>query len=137
MGVESELDHQVFHDALKRGDVAAISRQLIDHQFLLIHLADEADSSEETEILGALTAQFEDRDYLVAFSSQERASEFVEKRSDLFADESEVGGFWVDGRTMLDYLDDELGLLMNPDGVGHQRLSPKWITKILNELNLE
>lgn len=134
MGVESELNHRTFQEAMDRQDPGSVTRQLIEHQFLLIHLADGSDTE---EILGALTAEFEGDDYLVAFSSQTEASRFVEQRSDLFDEDSEVGGFWVDGQTMLDYLDDELGVLINPDGANQRRLGIDWVRQILDELNLE
>ncbi|TWU10974.1 SseB family protein [Allorhodopirellula heiligendammensis] len=138
MGVESELNGRSFQDAISRHDIASITRQLIESQFVLIHLGDEgSDSSEPEDVLGALTASRGERDYLVAFSSQKHASRFVELRSDLFESESEVGGFWVDGRTMLDYLDDELGILLNPDGDGHRQLETDLIREILDELNLQ
>ncbi len=134
MGVESELNGRSFQDAVARHDIASITRQLVESQFVLIHLGDE---SESDEALGALTASSGDHDYLVAFSSQKHASQFVEARSDLFESESEVGGFWVDGRTMLDYLDDELGILLNPDGDGHRQIEIDLIREILDELNLQ
>ncbi|TWT97489.1 SseB family protein [Neorhodopirellula pilleata] len=136
MGVESEFNHRAFHDAVEQNDIAKLTRQIVGHQFLLIHLADESDQANNDEILGALTAEYQGMDYLVAFSNQEHASEFVERRTDLFDGESEVGGFWVDGQTMLDYLDDELGLLINPDSDQQRHLDNDWIGKILDELNL-
>ncbi|TWT73040.1 SseB family protein [Allorhodopirellula solitaria] len=134
MGVESELNGRSFQDAISRHDIASVTRQLIESQFVLIHLGDETESE---EVLGALTASSGGRDYLVVFSSQDHASQFVETRSDLFESESEVGGFWVDGRTMLDYLDDELGILLNPDGKGHRQVETDLIREILDELNLQ
>lgn len=134
MGVESELNGRSFQDAISRHDIASITRQLVESQFVLIHLDDESASD---EVLGALTATRSDRDYLVAFSNQKHASRFVETRSDLFESETEVGGFWVDGRTMLDYLDDELGILLNPDADGHRQLDADLIREILDELNLQ
>jgi len=134
MGAESELNGQSFREAILRHDVASITRQLVESHFVLIHLAEE---SEADEVLGALTACSEGRDYLVVFSSQAQASQFVESRTDLFEEESEVSGFWVDGRTMLDYLDDELGILLNPDGEGHRQLGTDLVREILDELGLE
>lgn len=134
MDVESELNHQTFQDAIDRNDLASVARQIVRHQFLLIHLADD---SESDEVLGALTAEFQGEDYLVAFSSQENAGRFVEKRSDLFHADSEVSGFWVDGQMMLDYLDEELGLLIDPDSASQQQLGLEWISQILEELNLQ
>lgn len=134
MGVESELNGRSFQDAIARHDITSVTRQLVESEFVLIHLDDR---SESDEALGALTASSGGRDYLVAFSSQKHASQFVETRSDLFESESEVGGFWVDGRTMLDYLDDELGILLNPDGDGHRQIDIDLIREILDELNLQ
>lgn len=136
MGVESEFNHRAFGDAVQRKDVAQLTRQIIDHRFLLIHLDDESGDPVDDEILGALTAEYQGLDYLVAFSSQVCASEFVDRRSDLFDSETEVSGFWVDGSTMLDYLDDELGLLIDPDSDQQRHLDNDWIGKILEELNL-
>ncbi|MCM2373071.1 SseB family protein [Aporhodopirellula aestuarii] len=134
MGAESELNGQSFREAILRHDVASITQQLVESQFVLIHLAEEAESD---DVLGALTATSGGRDYLVAFSSQKHASRFVESRSDLFEEESEVSGFWVDGRTLLDYLDDELGILLNPDGEGHRQIEVDLVREILDELGLE
>lgn len=134
MGVESELNGRSFQDAIARHDIPSVTRQLVESQFVLIHFDDQSESG---EALGALTASSRGRDYLVAFSSQKHASQFVETRSDLFESESEVGGFWVDGRTMLDYLDDELGILLNPDGEGHRQIDIDLIREILDELNLQ
>jgi len=142
MGVESELNCQILREAISQHDIAAITRLITESQFVLIHLADDppGNGGEKTaaeELLGALIASDEGSDYLVAFSNQKNASRFVELRSDLFENDSEVSGFWVDGRTMLDYLDDELGILLNPDGEGHRQIEPALVQEILDELGLE
>ncbi len=140
MSIDSELNGRNFQDAISRHDIASITRQLVESQFVLIHLEEDEPSEpsqSSDEVLGALTASRGERDYLVAFSSQKHATQFVETRSDLFESESEVGGFWVDGRTMLDYLDDELGILLNPDGQGHRQMETDLIREILDELNLQ
>ncbi len=134
MGVESELNSRNFQDAISRHDIASLTRQWVSSQFVLIHLADETESD---EIVGALTANCDGNDYLVAFTSQKHASRFVEVRSDLFESEAEVSGFWVDGRTLLDYLDDELGILLNPDSDGHRQIEVELVQEILAELNLD
>ncbi|MCC9643474.1 hypothetical protein LOC71_14410 [Rhodopirellula sp. JC740] len=132
MPADSDLNTNECRTAIEQRDAAQLADCLMPHSYVLIHLRDD----EETDALGALTAEMEGSPYLVAFTGETQAGEFVELRSDLFGDD-EVGGFLVDGETLLDYVADGYGLLLNPDLKGMCRVDAELICDVLDELNLD
>jgi len=115
-------------------DVSAISELVSEMQFLLIHVADSNDPEDE---LGALTAEIEDQPCLVAFTSEENASAFVQQHPDVFSEGEEVSGMLVDGATMLDYLGDDYGLLIDPETESGAFVDRELVGDLLDELDLE
>ncbi|KLU06980.1 hypothetical protein RISK_000781 [Rhodopirellula islandica] len=132
MPADPDLDTNECRTAIEQRDAACLADCLMAHSYVLIHLREEDPSDE----LGALTAELEGTPYLVAFTGQAQAAEFVELRADLFGDD-EVGGFIVDGETLLDYVADGHGLLLNADLKSMCRVDAELISDVLDELNLD
>ncbi|MEM9369169.1 MAG: hypothetical protein AAGD07_24570 [Planctomycetota bacterium] len=132
MSVQPSLDVERLLEAVDRGDVPSVTNQIQSHEFVLLHVGEDDDS----EDLGALTADYESEPYLVSFSSPEYAKKFVADHADLFDQDDEISGFIVDGETLLDYLDDGYGLLINPESGSGARLNSHWVADILVELGL-
>ncbi|MGB7345044.1 MAG: SseB family protein [Pirellulaceae bacterium] len=101
--------------AITAQDVEKVRDLMMNAEFILIRVSDEEDDDDD-ENIGALTATVEDMDVLVAFTSEATASHFIEHKSEeLFEDGEEIDGFIVDGETLLDYLPEKFGLLINPE----------------------
>lgn len=132
MPADSDLNTNECRTAIQQRDAASLADCLMAHSYVLIHLRDEDDSDE----LGALTAELDGSPYLVAFTGQSSAAEFVELRADLFGDD-EVGGFIVDGETLLDYIAEGYGLLLNADLKSMCRVDSELVSDVLDELNLD
>lgn len=101
--------------AIENQDADTIKRLLADGEFILINVQGPEDDDEDEESIGALTADLEDMQVLVVFSSEEHAGTFVSEMTDMFDPNEEVQGFMVEGDMLLDYLPDEFGMLINPE----------------------
>ncbi|TWU35955.1 SseB family protein [Novipirellula artificiosorum] len=108
----TESNPSALDAAINDRDASTIRSLLLQLQFVLINIEDDEDDDES---MGALTAEIEGEEVLVAFTSEENAGIFVEEMGDMFTDEDEVQGFVVDGETLLEYLPEDFGLLLNPE----------------------
>ncbi len=100
--------------AISDQDAVAIKSLLASGEFILINVQSPEDEDDE-DAIGALTAELEDQEVLVVFSSEEHAGIFVTAQSDMFDEDEEVQGFMVEGDLLMDYLPEEFGLLLNPE----------------------
>ncbi len=112
-------------------DAAAVRVQIIQREFILINVSDGEDDGEAEEEMGALTAEIDDFDVLVVFTSEENAGRFVEGMGELFEEEDEVTGFVVEGDALLEYLPEGYGLLINAECDGVQVIDPLLVSEIL------
>lgn len=101
------------HEAITDGDVQDIHSKILASEFILLSTS-KADENEE-ENVGALTAELEDVEVLIAFTSEENAKAFVDGMDDLFSEDESVDGILVDGAAMLEYMPDGYGLLLDPE----------------------
>jgi len=134
MSLNQNEDADRVRTAVADRNVAAISERVAEMQFLLIHVADSSDPEDE---LGALTADIDDQPCLVAFTSEENAAAFVQQHPEVFAEGEEVSGMLVDGATMLDYLGDDYGLLIDPETESGAYLDRELVGDLLDELDVE
>lgn len=102
--------------AVEARDTSTLLQLIVAQQFVLISVTDQADADDE-EAMGAITAEVNDDEVLVAFTSEPLASEFVESMSDMFDEGDQIQGFIVEGDALLEYLPDDFGLLLNPETV--------------------
>ena len=101
------------HEAITNGDVPDIHSKILASEFILLSTS-KADESEE-ENVGALTAELEEVEVLIAFTSEENAKAFVDEMADLFSEDESVDGILVNGSAMLEYMPDGYGLLLDPE----------------------
>tara|TARA_Y100000385_G_C13023144_1_gene607116 strand:- start:589 stop:978 length:390 start_codon:yes stop_codon:yes gene_type:complete len=101
------------HEAITNGDVPDIHSKILASDFILLSTS-KADENEE-ESVGALTAELEDVEVLIAFTSEDNAKAFVDEMDDLFAEDESVDGILVNGSAMLEYMPDGYGLLLDPE----------------------
>ncbi|QDT08352.1 SseB family protein [Planctomycetes bacterium K23_9] len=108
--IESELI-----DAINARKAAEVRELIFQIEFVLIRVS-ENEEEDDDENFGALTASVDDDDVLVSFTSEEAAGNFVgAKGQELFEEGEEIEGFMVDGKTLLEYLPETFGLLINPE----------------------
>jgi len=112
MSTESDMDLTDLLPVIDARNSERLHEWITSKQFVLISIADH---EEDDEAMGAITAEVDGMDVLVAFTSETLAGEFVDKMSELFADEDQVQGFIVNGDALLDYLPEQYGLLLNPE----------------------
>ncbi len=117
--------------AIADRDAVRIRNLLLKLDFVLINIDDEEETDSDEESMGALTAEIEDCDVLVAFTSEENAGEFVGAMGDLFTEDDEVQGFVVDGETLFEFLPEGFGLLLNPETDYKQMIDPDLAALIL------
>ena len=101
------------HEAITNGDVPDIHSTILASEFILLSTSKAGENEEEN--VGALTAELEDVEVLIAFTSEDNAKAFVDEMDDLFAEDESVDGILVDGSAMLEYMPDGYGLLLDPE----------------------
>ena len=99
--------------AVAERDAAAIRSMFSDCTFVVISIVG-SDDSEDDEV-STLRAEVSDFEALVAFTSETKASVFVQEMEELFEDDDEVEGMFVDGDALVELLTGGLGLLLNPE----------------------
>lgn len=100
-------------EAVADRDADALRARLLERSFVVISIVN-ADVEEDDEI-STLRAEVGDFEALVAFTTEAKASTFVQQMEDLFEDDDEVEGMFVDGEALIELLADGLGLLLNPE----------------------
>lgn len=94
-------------------DADVVRSMLADRSLVVIGIS--CDSDEADEEPSTLRAEIDGFEALVAFTTQANASAFVKKMDDLFDEDDEVEGLWVDGEALFELLAEGLGLLLNPE----------------------
>lgn len=112
--------------ALDESDAAEAARLIVQQEFTLIELPDESDE----EGFAAVTAEVDDQPALIAFTSGDHAGVFVGSVPEMAGDDGDVPGFIVEGKELLQYLSDGLGLLLNPESDDSYFLRPEFIEEI-------
>ena len=115
-------------DAILAQNVAEARTHFYQTEFVLIKVSDS--EQEEDDHLGALTANVEDFDVLVVFTNEQFATDFVGKMGELFEEDEEIEGFFVDGDAILEYLPEEFGLLINPEHEPTAVMQPSLLAQI-------
>jgi hypothetical protein len=118
-------------EAIVAGDADQTRLLLIASEFILIRVTDEDDDEEN---FGALTADVDDVEVLVAFTSEKTASDFIAHMGEeLFNEGEEIDGFVVDGETLLDYLPDDFGVLIDPEQEHSSVIANELVKKMLSD----
>ena len=116
------VEHRLL-EAVTERDAEAIRKKLLERTFVVISIISE-DWEDDDEIC-TLRAEVADFEALVAFTSEARASVFVQEMEDLFEEDDEVEGMFVDGDKLIDLLGDGLGLLINPEDESAAVIDPE------------
>ena len=117
------------HDAITEGNVPELHTKILASEFVLLSTSQSEDSEDEN--IGALTAEIEDFEVLVAFTSEENAKNFVQEMGELFAEDESVDGILVEGAAMLEYLPEGYGLLLDPELENASIMDPRMTADIL------
>lgn len=129
---ESEsLFETVFNEAVSAGDLPKLRETLLTGEFVLLSTSKSEDNEEEN--VGALTAEIDEFEVLVAFTSEANAESFVREMGELFSEDESVDGVVVEGQAMLDYLPDGYGLLIDPELESTSVLDPKMTAAICQD----
>ncbi|MDE0863765.1 MAG: hypothetical protein OSA98_08255 [Rubripirellula sp.] len=117
------------HDAITEGNVPELHTKILASEFVLLSTSQSEDSEDEN--IGALTAEIEDFEVLVAFTSEENAKNFVQEMGELFAEDESVDGILVEGAAMLEYLPEGYGLLLDPELENASIMDPRMTADIM------
>ena len=117
------------HDAITEGNVPELHTKILASEFVLLSTSKSEDSEDEN--IGALTAEIQDFEVLVAFTSEENAGNFVQEMGELFAEDESVDGILVEGAAMLEYLPEGYGLLLDPELENTSIMDPRMTADIL------
>ena len=115
-------------EAVADRDASALRSMLAEGTFVVISII-SGDETDEDEI-STLRAEVGDFEALVAFTSETKASVFVQEMEDLFEENDEVEGMFVDGDALVDLLADGLGLLLNPEDESAAVIDPELAKQI-------
>ena len=100
-------------EAVADRDADALRTRLLQRSFVVIRIINDDDA--EDDGISTLRAEVGDFEALVAFTNETKASAFVQEMDDLFEDNDEVEGMFVEGEALIELLADGLGLLLNPE----------------------
>lgn len=116
-------------------DAAAIRKLILSSEFVLISIEEEESEGDDSEegSYGALTAEIEDFEALVVFTSEKIAGEFVNSQEDLFGEGEEVEGIVVEGDALLEYLPEGFGMLIDPEFDDACVIDPALTVEVLSE----
>ncbi|MDA7874801.1 hypothetical protein N9B39_02040 [bacterium] len=110
------------HDAISNGNVPDIHRKILASEFILLSTSKAGEDDDDN--VGALTAELEEAEVLVAFTTEENAKTFVDGMADLFSEDESVDGILVDGAAMLEYMPEGYGLLLDPELEPNSLMAP-------------
>ena len=110
------------HDAISNGNVPDIHRKILASEFILLSTSKAGEDDDDN--VGALTAELEEAEDLVAFTTEENAKTFVDGMADLFSEDESVDGILVDGAAMLEYMPEGYGLLLDPELEPNSLMAP-------------
>ncbi|MGI9470526.1 MAG: SseB family protein [Rubripirellula sp.] len=127
---DSTLDGEL-HAAITAGDLPKLRESVLAGEFVL--LSTSKSDEDEDENMGALTAEIDEFEVLVAFTSEANAELFVREMGELFSDDESVDGVVVEGQAMLDYLPDGYGLLIDPEMENTSVLDPKMTAAVMGQ----
>ena len=124
------VEHRLL-EAVTERDAKALRSKLLERTFVVISIISGEPNDDDDEI-STLRAEVGDFEALVAFTSEARASVFVEDMDDLFDEDDEVEGMFVEGNALIDLLGDGLGLLINPEDESAAVIDPDLAKLIAN-----
>ena len=103
------VEHRLL-EAVTERDAKAVRTNLVERTFVVIKISNA--------------------EALVAFTSEARAGVFVEEMDDLFDEDDEVEGLFIEGDALIDQLGDGLGLLINPEDESAAVIDPELAKQI-------
>lgn len=116
------------HDAITDRDAGQLRALILGGEFVLLSTT-KCEEDEDGNI-GAITAEIEDIEVLVVFSSEQTAGHFVHESGDLFQEDEEVDGILVEGDALLDYLPEGYGILLDPESDSAIVIEPALIAEV-------
>ncbi|TWU00918.1 hypothetical protein [Stieleria varia] len=124
-------DHSELRAAIEAQDAPKIRDWIAGREFVLINVRDEGADEDDEEAVGVLTAEIEEQDVWVAFSSEPLAGHFVQTMPEMFSDDEEIEGYVVDGESLLLYIPEDVGLLLDPESDEPCLLSIKLMAEVV------
>jgi hypothetical protein len=117
------------HDVISQGNVPEIHSKILASDFILISTSKEGETDDDN--IGALTAELEEVEVLVAFTTEANAKIFVDAMAEFFTEDESVDGIVVDGAAMLDYMPEGYGLLLDAELEINTLMAPNVTAEVL------
>lgn len=117
------------HDVISKGNVPEIHSTILASDFVLISTSKAGENDDDT--VGALTAELEEVEVLVAFTTEANAKIFVDAMADFFEEDESIDGILVDGAAMLDYMPEGYGLLLDAELEINTLMAPNVTAEVL------
>jgi len=112
--------------AINERDASQVRSLILGREFVMINISGDDDDN-----VGALTAELGDFEVLVVFTSEQNAGVFVHEMGELFENEEEVDGVFVEGNAVLESLPEGFGVLLNPETESAIVIDPTLTAEIL------
>ncbi len=112
--------------AVARGDASEIAGFIDKQNFTVIEVSEASDGGGKA----ALTAEVDDFQVLVAFTSKDHAGRFAGATPELLDVDGSMSAFDVTGSALLTYLPEDCGVLLNPESDDCVVLPPSLIEQI-------
>jgi hypothetical protein len=117
--------------AVDERDIKRLTEFFRKGEFFMIELGEESDDDGRA----MLTAEVDEFEALVAFTTLENTEHFTSEMTELFDESEDVSGLTVDGTGLLAHIPEGFGLLIDPETDTSCILTPKLLGQLVSALD--
>ena len=123
----SSLNESI-HEAVAERDAGQLKSLIISCEFTIL----SSSVDDEDQNVGAFIAEIDTIEALIVFSTDAIARSFVEGMKDPTGEDESIDGILIDGPSLLDYLPDDYGILLDAESENALIIEPDLIREIKN-----
>ena len=123
----SSLNESI-HEAVAERDAGQLKSLIISGEFTIL----SSSVDDEDQNVGAFIAEIDTIEALIVFSTDSIARSFVEGIKDPTVEDESIDGILIDGPSLLEYLPDDYGVLLDAESEHALIIEPDLIREIKN-----
>ena len=123
----SSLNESI-HEAVAERDAGQLKSLIISGEFTIL----SSSVDDEDQNVGAFIAEIDTIEALIVFSTDAITRSFVEGMKDPTGEDESIDGILIDGPSLLEYLPDNYGILLDAESENALIIEPDLIREIKN-----
>ena len=123
----SSLNESI-HEAVAERDTGQLKSLIISGEFTIL----SSSVDDEDQNVGAFIAEIDTIEALIVFSTDAITRSFVEGMKDPTGEDESIDGILIDGPSLLEYLPDNYGILLDAESENALIIEPDLIREIKN-----